>query len=112
MKRIIAFVLTFVMCLMFAGCSPKNPHEGEASFTGVVMRDMNGCIIVETEDIYEGKTEAVLVEVSKDTRDKTEQDEYLKGTKVKVYYDGVIAEIYPARIDNVYSIELLDSKKN
>ena len=108
MRRNLALALILAICLMFAGCGEKNPHEGEASFTGVVVRDMDGSMIVETDDIYEGRTEKILVETSKKTRDKTEQDEYSKGTKVKVYYDGVIAEIYPARIDNVYSIELLD----
>lgn len=100
MKRIAA-LLTAIACLMvFGGCQPtmNDIIETEAHITGVVKQVFENSILMESG----GSEYSVSLQAE-------HPDSYRSpnvGDEIVVYYDGSIAETYPAQILKVYAITL------
>lgn len=112
-KKILWIILgvLLLICLMFAYIfkpMTMNDIYSEPNFTGVVTEEFDKTIIVSVD---EGEDELKIsgkMSVSLDVKLKDSMTYFNIGDKVKVFYDGVIAESYPAQINTVYAILLVN----
>lgn len=101
-------------CLVFAGLAylfrpmTMNDIYDKPNFSGTVLdvRD-NEIIVGVKEDEAEFKS-SDKISVSLHTKVKDSMTDFKIGNQVKVFYDGTIAETYPAKISTVYAIVLTD----
>lgn len=102
-------VLFFIMIIL-SGCSKKinmNNVSNEPNFMGTVKEINEYSILVtvnENEDEFQSSD---LISVSLDAKLKDSTGSFNIEDEVRVYYDGNIAESYPAQINNVYLIDLI-----
>ena len=104
-----AFKLTAFVCAMLIvllGCTttltPNNVHR-EAHFAAAVIEVFDNSILVRVNEGEEVLLSSDLVSVSLDV-EMTGVTDYAIGDDVVVFYDGNIAESYPAQINKVYMI--------
>lgn len=108
-------LISFLLILILSGCSKQlnmNTVLNEPNFAGTVSEVHEKYILVnvnEDEDVY--KNSADLITVSLNVKLKDGLSEYQVGDEVRVYYDGMIAESYPAQANNVYAILILNEAK-
>ena len=102
MKKFTAFVFACICVLMSVACS-KAASENECVFHGNVLEISQQHLLVEpASDSHESKSSDKIM-ISLATVDCPENLEI--GDSVPIVYDGLIQELYPAIIPNVYSIE-------
>jgi ribosomal protein L21E len=80
----------------------------EPNFSGVVTAVFDKAIIVSVNEGEDELLSSDKVSVSLNVKLKNSMTQFEIGDNVKVFYDGVIAESYPAQINAVYVILLLD----
>ena len=117
MKRIILLILPIVLVLAFVGCDKisdnitvEEPNNSNAdnvqisySFRATVLKTMQSSILVQpSEDSNENKSSD---KISVSTKDLSIGFDIVEGDEIVVYYDGLIAESYPAQIYTTYKIE-------
>ena len=101
--------------LLLAGCSSQmtlKDAEKEPNFSGVVTKVTEHTILVRVgpeEDEYRSSD---LLMVSLLTEIEGDGRTFQVGDEVRVYYDGMIAETYPAQINRVYAVTLIESTEN
>ena len=107
MKRVLK--MTAVVCAMLivlGGCTdqltPNNVHR-EPHFAGVVVEVFDNSILVKVNEGEDVLTSSDLMSVSLDV-EMTGATDFAIGDDVVVFYDGNIAESYPAQINKVYMI--------
>lgn len=111
MKKTVSLILCICLCAAAAGCGNQmnmNTVLKEPNFAGIVEEVYDGTILVavnEDEDEYKSSD---LISVSLDVELKDGLSEYEVGDEVRVYYDGTIAESYPAQIMKVYAITIVN----
>ena len=107
MKKFTLF-LALLLCLsLLAGCREEVLATAEYTFTATVLEVSETQLLVapaegtseakSSDQIYlplEGKTSWPIPQV---------------GDTVNVVYDGIIQELYPARIPNLYRVEILNN---
>lgn len=100
MKRIVLIILCCLLVL--TGCNKKEEH----SFIAKVIEVSSNSIIVEPDLLEdERKSSARFIIDLKDNDTIYEIDDY-----VKIYYDGVIFESYPAQVEATKIEKLIESK--
>ena len=88
----------------------RNDSYHKPNFTGTVTEIFDKTIMVSVD---EGEGEEELnssdkIIVSLDVKSKDSKTHFTVGDRVNVFYDGVIAESYPAQINTVYEILLVN----
>ena len=100
MKKIILIILSCVFVL--TGCNKKEEH----SFIAKVIEVSSNSIIVEPDLLEDERKSSDRFTIDlKNNEDVYEIDDY-----VKIYYDGVIFESYPAQIEVTKIEKLIESK--
>ena len=104
MKKIVSVVLLF--CATFiVGCGNEaaNPY-----FNGTVVEVYEKSVLVEPFEGAEELKSADQFDVSTKVISTHEVPEMEEGTTIRVLYNGDIAETYPAQINTVFAIYLVD----
>ena len=104
--------LVFCLCvfLLLSGCARPMSMDTvgkEPNFAGVVEEAREGSILVRVNEDEEVCRTSDLVSVSLDAALGDSMTHFSVGEGVRVYYDGTIAESYPAQVDTVYAIILV-----
>lgn len=110
MKKILcAFCLLFTV-LLFTGCDNLNMNTvlEKPHFSGIVTEVHEASILVAVNEGEEILSSSDLMSVSLDVELKDGLSEYHVGDEVTVYHDGTVAETYPAQINNVYAILIIN----
>lgn len=109
MKKTI-LLIPFVIIILIGCFKQINIHNvvGEPNFSGTVKEVSKESILVLADEKEDEIKSSDLMSVSLDVLLKEELVKVKVGDIVKVYYDGVITETYPAQINNVYIIIILD----
>ena len=103
-----------LICLMLALLAyifkpmTMNDIYSEPNFTGVVTEVFEKAIIVSVNEGEDELKSSDKISVSLDVKLKDSMTHFDVGDKVKIFYDGVIAESYPAQINTVYAILLVN----
>ena len=107
--RGLAAALALLVCLGLSGCRRDINYivDHMPCVRGTVLEVREGSLLIraEEEDETHGGAE---IEVSRDVERKDSMTDFAVGSKVAVYYDGIVAETYPLQIDKVYAILLLE----
>ena len=80
----------------------------EPNFTGVIAEVHDKSIVVSVNDGEGELKSSNKMRVSLDVKLKDSMTTFNVGQQVKIFYDGVILESYPAKIDTVYAILLVN----
>jgi beta-lactamase regulating signal transducer with metallopeptidase domain len=79
----------------------KEPH-----FAGTVTEVYDNTILVSVNEGEDARKSSNLISVSLNVKLKDSMTDFAVGDKVIVYYNGEIAESYPAQVNTVYAIVL------
>ncbi len=110
MKRNILYFLTiFLLTICLFGCVPMNMNNvvKEPNFTGLVEEVYENTIIVKVNEKQGISSD--LVSVNTKTKLKDSIRDFEVGQQVRVYYNGIVAESYPAQVNTVYAIVIVIS---
>lgn len=102
--------LILLLFAVFAGCTaPMNMNTvvNEPNFSGIVEEVYDGSILVRVNEGEDERKSSDLMSVSLNTMLADSMTHFSVGDEVRVYYDGYIAESYPAQIHSVYAITLV-----
>ncbi len=115
---VMALLATALLILSSCGGTGNNGagSKDEVSFRATVLENNGSNLLVEPE---EGSAELrsadkISVHVSDDVKLFDSQDKGINidaieaGDKVQIFYNGLIAESYPAQINKCYKIVLMD----
>lgn len=112
MKKTFPIVAALFFSFFFLyGCEQKmnmNNVVNQPSFQGVVTEVNEQSILVAVNEGEAAYKSSDLITVSLDVQLKDGLSEYSMGDEVKVYYDGSIAESYPAVVSVVYAIVIIN----
>lgn len=106
-------LLVIVFMTLISGCRKTLNMENvvnEANFEATIKEVYENSILVKVS-IDEYLISADLIKVSLDVKVKESITNFEVGDKVRIYYDGSIAESYPAQVNNTYAIIILDRNK-
>lgn len=104
MKKVYAaFLLVISMILSSCGI-----QKSAKSFEATVIETGKDYIIVEPAEGEDELKSADQIMVSKKVSSKEGVPDIEEGDRVEIAYDGAIAESYPAKLGDVYSIRLAD----
>lgn len=103
---LIILTITFIL---LTGCMPMNMNNviKEANFSGTIEEVYEKSILVKVDENENIGSD--LVSVSLDLQLKDSITDFEVGEEVRIYYDGNIAESYPAQVNNVYTIIPIES---
>lgn len=102
MKKLIPLLLSLAFVLTLTGCT----SEDKATFQATILEIQDGYYLVEP---VEGSTElnsADQITVPMVNINPSQEPEV--GDTLEIVYDGTIAESYPAQINTVYSISVVE----
>lgn len=112
-KKTIILTVLLVLALIILGTVIKliknsDDYLVEKSFTAFVLENNGSSILVKP---VEGTSESnssdkIVVRVPVDNATLKDLSEFTEGSKVKITYDGMIMESYPAQI-NAFDVELM-----
>ena len=107
MKKFTLF-LALLLCLsLLVGCQEEEPVTTEYAFTATVL-DVSETQLLVAPD--EGTPESKSSDkIYLPLENKTSWPIPQVGDTVNVVYDGIIQELYPARIPNLYRVEILNN---
>ncbi len=115
MKKIkIMITCLFIPFIFLSGCIvPMNMNSvmKEPHFRGVITEVYANSVLISVNEDDEVRKSSDLVYVSLNVKLKDSKTDFMSGDEVVVYYDGNIAESYPAQIDKVYAIVLISPDK-
>ena len=102
MKKLIPLLLSLVFVLTLIGCT----SEDKATFQATILEIQDGYYLVEP---VEGSTELNSADqITVPMVNINPSQEPKVGDTLEIVYDGVIAESYPAQINTVYSISVVE----
>lgn len=117
MKQFMALMIALVCVLGLLGCGGQSDKSfdkadklKEYQFRGTVLERAEDYLLVEPVDGSAECNCADKIEVS--LTDKTSWPIPQVGDLVNVVYDGIIQEIYPARIPRPYRVEIIITDEN
>ncbi|MEG0165147.1 hypothetical protein [Anaerorhabdus sp.] len=87
-----------------------NVLDSNTQFEGEIIKVNESSILVEVNDDANIKKTSDVIEVSLNTKKKNHDIKFKIGDIVWVIYDGVIMESYPAQVNGVYEIKLVETK--
>lgn len=104
---IVLLIFAFIIISLVNKIITDNDVE-EVSFNAAVLENNNNFLLVEPE---EGSSELnssnkIVVRVQGENNTLKDLSEFTEGSIVKITYDGMIMESYPAQI-NAYDVELI-----
>lgn len=104
---IVLLIFAFIIISLVNKIITDNDLE-EVSFNAAVLENNNNFLLVEPE---EGSSELnssnkIVVRVQGENNTLKDLSEFTEGSIVKITYDGMIMESYPAQI-NAYDVELI-----
>lgn len=99
-----ALLLVILLVVYMSRPLTLNKIGNKPSFEGVVTEVYENSIMVVVNNDEEEYKSSDLMSVSLDVKVKDSETSFDVGDKVRVYYDGSIAESYPAQINTVYAI--------
>ena len=85
-----------------------NDIYDEPNFKGIVLEVDESSILVSVNEEEDEIKSSDKISVSLDVKLKDSISDFEVGDKVRVFYDGTILETYPAKINEVYAILLLN----
>ncbi len=100
---ILLLFTTLVLAYIFRPMT-MNDIYNEPSFNGTVTEVHDKYILVAVDEESDAFKSSDLISVSLATKLKDSMTSFKIGDKIKVFYDGMIAETYPAQVHNVYAI--------
>lgn len=109
-RRFLAWALAAVTAL-FPGCvGQRNMHslQKEPNFAGIVTQVWEYSVQVEVNEGEDALRSSDLINVSLDAELSDSITHFDVGDEIRVYYDGSIAESYPAQVVTVYAIVLVN----
>lgn len=97
---------TCACLIQLSGCAKDINYivDHEPSVRGTVRETDEEYIVIDVSEEDEVYDSYASLEVSLDVERKDSMTSFRVGDEVAVYYDGNIAETYPARINKVYAI--------
>ncbi|MDL2258185.1 YobA family protein [Eubacteriales bacterium OttesenSCG-928-K08] len=101
-----------ILLLTLCGCTKKlTMHTvlNEPNFGGIVTEVYENSILVAVNEGEDARNSSDLIMVSLNVEIKDSMTQFDVGDEVRVYYDGTIAESYPAQVMKVYAITLIES---
>lgn len=101
------FFCLLLVCILLAGCSKVRTMDDilrEPNFAGTVVEVHEQSILVRVQEDEDELRSSDLMSVSLDAELKDSALHFNVGDEVRIYYDGSIAESYPAQIHTVYAI--------
>ena len=98
MKKIMSFVLVFVMVFAFAGCSQKPSNHDEKTVEAEIINIENGVYWVDIDGV---DVKVPITYMSPDKKPKI-------GDTIKIIYTGEISKDKPGIIENVLKIYLVE----
>lgn len=110
MNKWILYLL--LLSILLAGCAKTlnmNTVVDKPNFSGIVDEVYVQSILVRVNKDEDAIQSSDLMSVSLDVELKDSMTHFEIGDEVRVYYDGTIAESYPAQINKVYAIILVSS---
>lgn len=113
MKKLLLCLVTALV--LITGCSKEMNMDkvlNEPNFVGVVTEVNEHSILVKVNEDEDDIRSSDLMSVSLDVEIDDSITDFNIGDEVRVYYDGMIAESYPAQINKVYAIMLVDLSGN
>lgn len=117
-KKITVGVITVILLLLLIpipmrlkdGASKTRSMDdviaNEPHFSGTVAEVKDTYIVVDVDEGEDAYKSSDSIEVSLNVECKDSMTHFQKGDQVVVYYDGMIQESYPARVNKVYAITL------
>jgi hypothetical protein len=111
-KKILFWVILFILGVIIIAAVyrliTKQEDIEKVTFNAVVIENNGTSLLVNPA---EGSSELnssdkIVVRVPSDNAVLKDLSEFTKGSKVKIIYDGMIMESYPAQI-NAYSVEFI-----
>ena len=110
MKKYLGMCLLYFCVLMLAACRKEEeiqPSEKqEVTFEATVLEVHDGYCLVKPSDGSQERKSADKIEFSMKNMDSSLEPEV--GDSIEITYDGMIMEIYPARLHEVYSIKIIE----
>lgn len=106
-----AICICIAAMLLFSGCAKMNMNTvvNEPNFSGIVTEVYENSILVAVNEGEDALKSSDLISVSLDVQLKDSMTDFSVGDEVRVYYDGTIAESYPAQVHTVYAIVLVSA---
>lgn len=101
------FIIGLIVGYIFKPMTMNDIYH-EPNFTGVIIEVHDKSILVSINDGEDELKSSDKIYVSLDTKLKDSMTVFNVGQKVKVFYNGVVLETYPASIDIVYAILLVN----
>ncbi len=112
MKKLILFLLVTASLILMAAC-----HAAQDRMNPILSDPKTPILEATVTEVKEGYflckeygTEQ-LFQVSQDAAYPEDCTAYAAGDRVLVYYNGIVAEIYPGLINEVYAIVRIDPGK-
>ena len=105
----LSLIILVITLILLTGCIPMNMNSvvKEPNFSGIIEEVYEKSILVKVNENESMSSD--LVRVSLDLRLKDSITDFEVGEEVRIYYDGNIAESYPAQVNNVYTIRPIES---
>lgn len=107
---IIVIVIISLPILYFFKPMTMNDIYDKPNFTGVVEEVHDKAILVSVNEYEDEIKSSDKMVVSLEVKLKDSITRFKVGDKVKIFYDGTILESYPAQINFVYAILLINEE--
>lgn len=112
-KWMLVMLLGIFLVVGITGCGSKRDSDtakGESYFNAVVLEVKEDAVLVEPLKGEEELKSADKILVSTRVMSTNEVPAMESGTYIRIVYNGEILESYPAQINKVFSIYLVDEK--
>lgn len=101
------FIVGIILAYLFKPMTMNDIYD-KPNFRGIVTEIYDKAILVSVNEDENEIKSSDKMRVSLDTKLKDSMTSFKVGDKVKIFYDGSILETYPAKINTVYAIILID----
>ncbi len=100
-------VFAIILMYIFKPMTMNDIYD-EPNFKGIVLEVFESSILVSVNEEEDEIRTSDKISVSLEVKLKDSITNFEVGDKVRVFYDGTILETYPAKINEVYAILLLN----
>lgn len=104
---IIIFLLGNILVYLFKPMTMNDIYD-KPNFTGIVTEINEKSILVSVNEDEDEIKSSDKMKVSLNVKLKDSMTSFKVGDKVRIFYDGIILESYPAQINTVYAILLIN----